>query len=233
MASPTMSPGAARHGASPSFIAPISQPDHLEAGVGTGYFLDKTADARVSRLVLLDINRHCLERAARRLARFKPELYQVDLLAPIDLGIAPFMSVGLTYVLALLARPHAREARRDRSSAAADGQGRGTVRRHHSRPRDRAEPRGTGRCSTSITPKAYSTIARTTSPPCATACGSVSMRSRSSAKAVSPCSAPPDQRFVRALHRHETPSMNASTDASKAASRSSALKAGMSACVAG
>jgi hypothetical protein len=25
-------------------------PNHLEAGVGTGYFLDKTADARVSRL---------------------------------------------------------------------------------------------------------------------------------------------------------------------------------------
>jgi SAM-dependent methyltransferase len=74
-------------------------PDHLEAGVGTGYFLDKTADARVNRLVLLDINRHCLERAARRLARLKPELYQVDLLAPIDLAVAPFMSVGLTYVL--------------------------------------------------------------------------------------------------------------------------------------
>jgi len=35
-------------------------PNHLEAGVGTGYFLDKTADARVGRLVLLDINRHCL-----------------------------------------------------------------------------------------------------------------------------------------------------------------------------
>jgi hypothetical protein len=73
--------------------------NHLEAGVGTGYFLDKTGDARASRLVLLDINRHCLERAAGRLARFKPELYQVNLLAPIKLGLAPFTSVGLTYVL--------------------------------------------------------------------------------------------------------------------------------------
>ncbi len=73
--------------------------NHLEAGVGTGYFLDKTADARVTRLVLLDVNRHCLERAARRLARFKPELHQVDLLGPVKLGLAPFMSVGLTYVL--------------------------------------------------------------------------------------------------------------------------------------
>ena len=40
----------------------------LPSVVRSGYFLDKTADARLSRLVLLDINRHCLERAARRLA---------------------------------------------------------------------------------------------------------------------------------------------------------------------
>lgn len=73
--------------------------NHLEAGVGTGYFLDKTGDARIGRLALLDINRHCLERAARRLARFNPELHQVNLLAPIALNLAPLASVGLTYVL--------------------------------------------------------------------------------------------------------------------------------------
>ena len=73
--------------------------DHLEAGVGTGYFLDKTGNAKAGRLVLLDINRHCLHRAARRLARFRPELHEVNLLAPIELGLTPFASVGLTYVL--------------------------------------------------------------------------------------------------------------------------------------
>ena len=72
--------------------------NHLEAGVGTGYFLGR-ADERLGRLVLLDINRHCLERAGRRLARFKPALYEVNLLAPIKLNLAPFASVGLTYVL--------------------------------------------------------------------------------------------------------------------------------------
>ncbi len=47
--------------------------NHLEAGVGTGLFLDRTGDeAKLDRLVLLDINRHCLDRAARRLARFHP-----------------------------------------------------------------------------------------------------------------------------------------------------------------
>ncbi len=73
--------------------------NHLEAGVGTGFFLDRAGGAQLDRLVLLDINRNCLERAGRRLAHFKPSLYQVNLLAPINLDLAPFSSVGLTYVL--------------------------------------------------------------------------------------------------------------------------------------
>jgi len=46
--------------------------NHLEAGTGTGFFIDRSGRTRFDRLVLLDINRHCLELAARRLARFKP-----------------------------------------------------------------------------------------------------------------------------------------------------------------
>ena len=74
---------------------------HLEAGAGTGLFLDR-AGVDFERLVLLDINEHCLKRAARRLARFEPTLRQANLLAPLDLDLAssaPFGSVGLTYVL--------------------------------------------------------------------------------------------------------------------------------------
>jgi len=73
--------------------------NHLEAGVGTGFFLDRAGAERFDRLALIDINRHCLDRAGHRLARFKPALYQVNLLAPIKLDLAPFASVGLTYVL--------------------------------------------------------------------------------------------------------------------------------------
>jgi hypothetical protein len=73
--------------------------EHLEAGVGTGFLLDRAATTRLSRLVLLDANRNCLDRAARRLARFEPGLHQVDLLAPFTLDLAPVGSVGLTYVL--------------------------------------------------------------------------------------------------------------------------------------
>ncbi|MGH6866707.1 MAG: methyltransferase type 12 [Methyloceanibacter sp.] len=73
--------------------------NHLEAGVGTGLFLDRVGDASLERLVLLDINQHCLERAARRLARFRPSLRQANLLAPIEPALPAFKSVGLTYVL--------------------------------------------------------------------------------------------------------------------------------------
>ena len=73
--------------------------NHVEAGVGTGFFLDRAGAAQFDRLALMDINRHCLDRAGPRLARFKPALYQVNLLAPIELELAPFASVGLTYVL--------------------------------------------------------------------------------------------------------------------------------------
>lgn len=74
-------------------------PDHLEAGVGTGLLLDRAATSKLKRLVLLDANRNCLDRAGLRLARFKPELHQVNLLAPLALSAAPVASVGLTYVL--------------------------------------------------------------------------------------------------------------------------------------
>lgn len=73
--------------------------NHLEAGVGTGLFIDRVAHAALDRLVLLDINGSCLARAGRRLARFAPETWQANLLEPLNTNIAPFDSVALTYVL--------------------------------------------------------------------------------------------------------------------------------------
>ncbi|HUU66060.1 MAG TPA: class I SAM-dependent methyltransferase [Methyloceanibacter sp.] len=72
-------------------------PNHLEAGAGTGLFLDR-AGVDFDRLVLLDINEHCLKRAGRRLARFELTLRQANLLAPLE-PTEPFDSIGLTYVL--------------------------------------------------------------------------------------------------------------------------------------
>src|ERR1700677_1907413 len=44
--------------------------NHLEVGVGTGYFLDRS-DFPTSRprVALLDLNPNCLDRTARRIAR--------------------------------------------------------------------------------------------------------------------------------------------------------------------
>lgn len=80
------------------FYADNLSANHLEAGAGTGLFIDR-AGTGFDRLVLLDINENCLARASRRLARYRPTVHQANLLAPIEPGSAPFDSVGLTYVL--------------------------------------------------------------------------------------------------------------------------------------
>ena len=72
---------------------------HLEAGVGTGFFIDRADPAGFEELTLLDINRHCLARSAQRLARYRPMLCETNLLAPIASELEPAESIGLTYVL--------------------------------------------------------------------------------------------------------------------------------------
>jgi hypothetical protein len=74
-------------------------PRHLEAGVGTGFFIDRANSEGFEELTLLDINRHCLARSAQRLARYRPLLCETNLLAPIASELEPADSVGLTYVL--------------------------------------------------------------------------------------------------------------------------------------
>jgi hypothetical protein len=114
---------------------------HLEAGVGTGFFIDRADPGGFEQLTLLDINQHCLARSARRLARYQPLLCEANLLAPIAVELEPADSIGLTYVPALLAGADVREADSDRSFAAGDEQGRSAVRGDDFRPRDRAERR--------------------------------------------------------------------------------------------
>ncbi len=130
--------------------------NHLEAGAGTGLFLDR-AGANFDRLVLLDINEHCLKRAGRRLARFKPTLRQANLLAPLDPPGIDALRFGRPHLCAALpAGRHGREAHGPRSSAAGDGGGGGAVRGHHSWPWRAGRTARRGPCSTSITPRACS-----------------------------------------------------------------------------
>jgi len=74
--------------------------NHLDVGVGTGYFLDHCQlDEKRNRLALLDINEACLEVARKRLARFLPETIVADIYQPIKYQGEKFDSLGLNYVL--------------------------------------------------------------------------------------------------------------------------------------
>ena len=68
-------------------------PNHADVGVGTGYCLDR-AGVELKRLALIDLQPHCLEHTARRLARFRPECHRRDVLQPLR-GVSPaFMPPG-------------------------------------------------------------------------------------------------------------------------------------------
>jgi ubiquinone/menaquinone biosynthesis C-methylase UbiE len=80
--------------------------NHLEVGVGTGYFLDRARfSGGAPRVALLDLNTHCLARTARRIARYQPEIHQADVLQPIVLEGRRFDSIALNYVLHCLPAP--------------------------------------------------------------------------------------------------------------------------------
>jgi 2-polyprenyl-3-methyl-5-hydroxy-6-metoxy-1,4-benzoquinol methylase len=74
--------------------------NHLDVGVGTGFFLDRCAwPVKQPRIALMDINPNCLEVAKQRIARYRPEVYRANVLDPIKLQIPKFDSIGLTWVL--------------------------------------------------------------------------------------------------------------------------------------
>ncbi|QDT24317.1 class I SAM-dependent methyltransferase [Gimesia chilikensis] len=74
--------------------------NHLDVGVGTGYYLEHcTFPSSEVRLGLLDLNPNSLAAAASRSARYQPEVYQADVLAPLPQQSRPFDSVSLNYLL--------------------------------------------------------------------------------------------------------------------------------------
>lgn len=74
--------------------------NHLDVGVGTGYFLDKCKfPSTAPRIALMDLSPNCLEVAARRIARYKPEEYLANVLQPVHIAAAKFDSVGMNYLL--------------------------------------------------------------------------------------------------------------------------------------
>lgn len=74
--------------------------NHLDIGVGSGYFLDRCRfPTSEPRITLLDLNPNCLEVAASRIHRYEPTTVTADVLQPFAAAGSPFHSVGINYLL--------------------------------------------------------------------------------------------------------------------------------------
>ncbi len=74
--------------------------NHLDVGVGTGYFLDKCKfQVPDPRLVLVDLNPNSLAIARKRLARYSPRTYRQNALEPLEIDGPGFDSIGVNHLL--------------------------------------------------------------------------------------------------------------------------------------
>jgi hypothetical protein len=74
--------------------------NHLDVGVGSGYYLDKCFfPTPHPRLALMDLNPNSLDFAARRVARHKPQTFVRNVLEPIPFDEPLFDSVAVNYLL--------------------------------------------------------------------------------------------------------------------------------------
>jgi SAM-dependent methyltransferase len=73
---------------------------HLDIGVGTGYFLDRCRfPTTAPKIALFDLNPHSLAKSAKRLRRYDPSCYKGNVLQRIDIGMSGFDSISLNYLL--------------------------------------------------------------------------------------------------------------------------------------
>jgi len=73
--------------------------NHLDIGVGTGYYLDKCIYPTISpRIGLMDLNADSLAYASKRISRYKPQQYQYSVLSQIPIK-HKFDSIGINYLL--------------------------------------------------------------------------------------------------------------------------------------
>jgi len=72
--------------------------NHLDIGVGTGYFLDRCIYPKPPKISLLDLNPNTLEVSAKRIRRYQPQTHQADILKPLSLDLT-FDSIAMNYLL--------------------------------------------------------------------------------------------------------------------------------------
>jgi len=73
--------------------------NHLDVGVGTGYFLKQARwPSTEPKITLLDLNAHSLSAAAERIKHLRPQTVQADVLQPLP-ELPSFQSIGICYLL--------------------------------------------------------------------------------------------------------------------------------------
>ena len=69
--------------------------NHLDVGVGTGYFLDKCEfPVETPTVHLMDLNMNSLQKTSKRIKRYNPVSHQCDVLEPIQKVLPMFDSIG-------------------------------------------------------------------------------------------------------------------------------------------
>lgn len=73
--------------------------NHLDIGVGTGYFLDQCRFPSDNiRIALLDLNQNSLDKAGKRIKRYNPIQYKFNVLDEIKIDMGVFDSISLNYL---------------------------------------------------------------------------------------------------------------------------------------
>lgn len=72
--------------------------NHLDVGVGTGYFLEMCHWPAGARVSLMDMNENCLSAAARAISRHGPTLYQRDIYQVQDDLKGRFRSISANFL---------------------------------------------------------------------------------------------------------------------------------------
>ena len=74
--------------------------NHLDVGVGSGYYPDRCRFASSSpRIALMDLNADALDYASSRIQRYRPETYRRDVLQSLSLDCDRFDSIAVNYLI--------------------------------------------------------------------------------------------------------------------------------------
>ncbi|MBR9829370.1 MAG: class I SAM-dependent methyltransferase [Oceanospirillales bacterium] len=80
-------------------FADLVTDNHLDVGVGTGYYLKKNLVADHKRIALIDLNENSLESTSKAIRLLNAEIYCRNVLEPLSLDCKTFDSVSINYLM--------------------------------------------------------------------------------------------------------------------------------------